>query len=168
MSLHRKQCQRPIAIACKCFVHMIKNKMIISTQSIMRSFTYGLWCSCSKILYRFIFQQIFLCEISMTLCLVYKTTCSDQFSDMIWGAIKNKLSTCLWHWDPSDILTKMRMSYLNQTCQSECSFTLFVLLTDSSVWTPKANAHLYTVSSVDKIAAVIVIYICFCCDKHSV
>ncbi len=28
----------------------------------------------------------------------------------------------------------------------------------------KVNAHLYTVSSVDKIAAVIVISICFCHD----
>ncbi len=83
---------------------------------------------------------MFLCEISMTLCLVYKTTCSDQSSDMIWGTIKNKLSTCLWRWD-SDIFTKTRMSCLNQTLQSKCSFTPFVLLTDSSVWTVSESEH---------------------------
>ncbi len=42
MSLHRKQYQRPLAIACKYFDNMIKIKMVISRQSIMKSFTCGL------------------------------------------------------------------------------------------------------------------------------
>ncbi len=54
---------------------------------------------------------------------------------MIRGAIKNKLSTCSLRWDPSDICTKTWTSCLNQTCQSENSFTAFVLMTDSSTWT---------------------------------
>ncbi len=34
---------------------------------------------------------MFLCEFSITLCLVYKTKCSDQSSDTIRGATQNKL-----------------------------------------------------------------------------
>ncbi len=102
---------------------------------------------------------MFLCELSMTLCLVYKTKYSEQSSDTIRDAIKNKLSICSLHWDPSDIYTKMRTSGLNQMRQRKCSFTPFVLLTDASAW-----KRGYTVSSVDKIAAVIVISICFWCD----
>ncbi len=88
---------------------------------------------------------MFLCEFSMTLCLVYKTKCCDQSSNTIQDAIKNKLSTCSLHWDPSDICTKTWTSYLNQTHQSERSFTLFVWLIDSSVCglCQKVNAHLY-------------------------
>ncbi len=72
----------------------------------------------------------------MTLCLVYKTKCSDQSSDTIRDAIKNKLSTCSLCWDPSDICTETRNSCFNQTCQSERSFTPFVrLTTDTSAWT---------------------------------
>ncbi len=58
--------------------------------------------------------------------------------------------------------TKTRTSCLNQMRQSERSFSAFVLMTDSSAeLCQKVNAHLYTVSSVDKIAAVIVISIWF-------
>ncbi len=87
---------------------------------------------------------MFLCELSMKLCLIYKTKCYE-----------------------------VRMSCLNQTRQSERSFTPFVLTTDSSTWivseskrasVSKTLEYLQgslTVSSVDKIAAVIVISICF-------
>ncbi len=84
---------------------------------------------------------------------------SKQSSGTIQDAIKNKLSTCsftlgfFWNlpW----------MSCLNQTCQSKRSFTPFALLTTDCVLCQEANAHLYTVSIVDKIAAVIIISICF-------
>ncbi len=105
---------------------------------------------------------MFLFELSMTLCLVYKKKCSDQSSDTIRGATKDKLSTCSLRWDPSDICTKTQMSFLNQTRQSERS--LHSICPDDrlkSVDCVKANSHLYTVSSVGKIAAVIVISIIF-------
>ncbi len=86
---------------------------------------------------------MFLCELSMTLCLIYKTKCSEQSSDTIQDAIKNKLSTCSLCWDPSDICTKTRTSCLNQTRQSERSFTTFVLTTDSSVWTVSESERAY-------------------------
>ncbi len=107
-----------------------QNKTVISRQSIMKSFNYSLWCS------RFIFQQMFICELSMTLCLVYKKNkkCSDQSSDMIQDVIKNKLSTCSFML--GFFCTKTRSSCLNQMHQSEHSFTPFVLLTtDSTAWT---------------------------------
>ncbi len=37
-----------------------------------------------------------------------KTKSSDQSSDTIRNANKNKLSTCSLYWEPSDICTKMR------------------------------------------------------------
>ncbi len=45
---------------------------------------------------------------SLTLCLVYKTKCSEQSSDTIRGAIQIKLSTCSLRWDPSDVLMVQR------------------------------------------------------------
>ncbi len=60
---------------------------------------------------------------------------SRHSSDMIRGAIKNKLSTCSLRWGPSNICTKMRMSCLNQMRQSEVLSLPFVLTTESSVWT---------------------------------
>ncbi len=72
-----------------------------------------------------------------------KTKSSDQSSDMIRNANKNKLSTCSLYWEPSDICTKMRMSCLNQTRQREHSFTPFVLLTtDSSAWTVRKQTRI--------------------------
>ncbi len=59
----------------------------------------------------FISQQMFFCELSMTLCLIYKTKSCEQSSDRIRGAIKNTLSICSLHWDPSDIYTKMQGSH---------------------------------------------------------
>ncbi len=44
---------------------------------------------------------MFLCEPSMFMCLVYKTKCSEQSSDTIWGAFKNKLSSIHLCWEPS-------------------------------------------------------------------
>ncbi len=96
---------------------------------------------------------MFLCELSMTLCLSYKTKCSDRSSDTTRDAIKNKPSTCSLRWDPSDICTKTQTRCLNQTRQSKRSINPFVPTTDPS-------ACLYTVSSVEKIVPVIVISIC--------
>ncbi len=83
---------------------------------------------------------------------------------MIQDAIKNKLSTCSLCWDPSDICTKMQTSCLNRTRHLNQT----ILSLHFSYWQiqacglcQKANTHLYTVSSVDKIEAVIVITICF-------
>ncbi len=81
---------------------------------------------CSQI----IFQQMFIFYFSMTPFLVYETKSSDQSSDTIQCAITNKLSTCSLRWDLSDICTKTRTRCLIQTCQSERSFTPFVLTTD--------------------------------------
>ncbi len=78
------------------------------------------------------FNKCFLWELSMTLCLAYKTKSSDQSSDTIRDA---KLCSCFLRWDPSDICTKTRTSCLNQMHQNERSVTSFVLLTDSSSWT---------------------------------
>ncbi len=50
--------------------------------------------------------------------------------------------------------SKMRASGLNQMHQSECPFIPFVLLTDASAW-----KRVFTVSSVGKMATVIVISI---------
>ncbi len=95
---------------------------------------------------------------------------SEQSSDTIWDAIKNNLSTCSLRWDPSDICTKTRMSCLNQTQKKKIKRIKvnFLSLLLSYWWQTqarglcqKANAHLYTVSSVDKIAAVIEFFICF-------
>ncbi len=69
-----------------------------------------------------IFQQMFFCELSMTLCLDYKIKCFEQSSYMIRDAIINKLSTCSLCWDPSDICTKMRTSGLNQMHQNKMFF----------------------------------------------
>ncbi len=66
---------------------------------------------------------MFLCELFMTPCLAYKT----KSSDTIWNAIKNKLSTCSY--------ITMYTSCLNQTGQSERSFTSFVLMSDLNSWT---------------------------------
>ncbi len=78
----------------------------------------------------------------------------------IQNAIKNKLSTYCLRWDPSVFCTKTQMSCLNQTGQSECPFTPFVLIDDRlecmDGLCQKVNTHLYNASSVDKIAAVIV------------
>ncbi len=104
---------------------------------------------------------MFLCEFSMTLCLVYKTKSSEQSSDTIRDAIKNKLSTYSLRWDPSDICTKTWTNCSNQKRQSERSFTPFVrLMMDSSAWTvsekksehmkaSETNTHLYTVCRQD-------------------
>ncbi len=86
---------------------------------------------------------MFLCELSMTLCLVYKTKSSDTIRDAIkinypivcYAGIllisvqrqANILSLHLSFW---------RQTQTRRACQ-------------------KANAHLFTVFSVDKIAAVI-------------
>ncbi len=94
----------------------------------------------------------------MTLCLVYKTKCSDQSSDTIRDAIKYKLSTCSLRWETSDICTKTRTICLNQTRQANVlSPHLSRQQTKAYGRCQKVNMHLYTVSSVDKIAAVIVI-----------
>ncbi len=71
------------------------------------------------------------------------------------GMPLKKQSTCSLRWDPSDICTKTRTSCLNQTHQSKRSINPLDLKTDSSM-----NTNLYTLSSVNKIAAGIVIYIC--------
>ncbi len=80
----------------------------------------------------------------------------------IQNAIKNKLSTYCLRWDPSVFCTKTQMSCLNQTGQSECPFTPFVLIDDRlecmDGLCQKVNTHLYNASSVDKIAAVIVFW----------
>ncbi len=55
--------------------------------------------------------------------------------------------------------SKMRVSGLNQMHQSECPFIPFVLLTDASAW-----KRVFTVSSVGKMATVIVISISIWCD----
>ncbi len=59
---------------------------------------------------------------------------------MLWIILKHdpgchKLSTCSLRWDPSDICTQTWIRYLNRTCQSNRSFTSFVLTTDSNMWT---------------------------------
>ncbi len=105
---------------------------------------------------------MFLCELSMTLCLVYKTKSSEQSSDTVRDAIKNKLSTYSLRWDPSDICTKTWTNCSNQKRQSERSFTPFVrlMMMDSSAWTvsekksehmkaSEMNTHLYTVCRQD-------------------
>ncbi len=66
-------------------------------------------------------------------------------------------------WDSSEICPE-RAVQTTQTCQSKRSFTPFALLTTDCVLCQEANAHLYTVTIVDKIAAVIIISICFWCN----
>ncbi len=78
---------------------------------------------------------MFLCEHSMTLCLVYKTKSSEQSSNMVWDAIKINYPLVPYA-GKLDICAKTWTSCLNQMLQAECSFSPFVLLmTDSSLWT---------------------------------
>ncbi len=78
---------------------------------------------------------MFLCEHSMTLCLVYKTKSSEQSSNMVWDAIKINYPLVPYA-GKLDICAKTWTSCLNQMLQTECSFSPFVLLmTDSSLWT---------------------------------
>ncbi len=92
-----------------------------------------------------------ICELSMTLCLVYKTKSSEQSSDTDPDAIKKNSPLV-----PYAGILLISVQRCERAVQSECSFTPLVLKTDSSM-----NTNLYTLSSVNKIAAVIVISICF-------
>ncbi len=157
----------PPCYCMRVFWQHDQNKMVTSRQSIMKSFTYGLWCSCSQIKFCFMFQQMFLCELSMTLCLVYKTKCSDQSSDTIRGAIKNQLSTVPY---AGNLLISVqrckRAVWTKRIKVNVLSLHLSWRQTRARGLCQKANAHLCTVSSVDKIAAVIAISICFWRDTR--
>ncbi len=99
---------------------------------------------------------------SITLCLVYKTKCSDQSSDTIRDAIKNKLSIY-----PGILLISV------QRCEQAFKtkrVNANILSLHLSYWLKCVDCvrkwmHLYTVSNVDTIATVIVISICFWRDK---
>ncbi len=107
---------------------------------------------------------MFLCELSMTLCLIYKTKSSEQSSDMIRDAIKNKLSTyfftlgSFWYlYKDANVLFKPNTSkrkFFYSICPNSRQTRVHGLC-------QKVNVHLYTAPSVDKIAAVIIISICF-------
>ncbi len=61
-SLHRKHYQRPLTIACECFDNMIKIK---------QSFPDKAWLNHLDLVQLHLSTNVF-CELSMTLCLVYK------------------------------------------------------------------------------------------------
>ncbi len=84
----------------------------------------------------------------MTLCLVYKTKCSDQSSDTIWDAIKNKLSSYSLHRDPSDICAKTWTSRLNQ-------MLFHSICPDDRLKRVDGQKLNYTLSRVEKIEELI-------------
>ncbi len=94
-----------------------------------------------------------------------KTNYSYQSSDTIWGAIKNKIGYPLVPYAGILLISLQRCEQAVLTKRVKTN----VLLLHLSNWQQtqacglcqKVNAHLYTVSSVDKITAVIVISICF-------
>ncbi len=97
---------------------------------------------------------MFLCELSMTLSAsVTKQNAPIDPQTRPGRTFKINHPLVPYARDPSDICTKMQISYLNQTRQSKRSINPFVPTTDPS-------ACLYTVSSVEKIVPVIVISIC--------
>ncbi len=130
-----------------------QNKMVVFRQSDMKSFTYG----CSQISSSTAFFKCF-CELYMTLCLVYKQDATIIHSTRSGVRWKINHPTCSLLWDLSDICTKTWTSYLNQTRQCD---HLFWRQTQARGPCHKVHVHLYTVSRVDKIAAVIVISIGF-------
>ncbi len=142
-SLHRKQYKRPLAIACfECFP-------VISRQSIMKSFTYDVMQLQSDLVPLHLSTNVSLWTL--------KTNYSYQSSDTIWGAIKNKIGYPLVPYAGILLISLQRCKQAVLTKRVKTNVLLLHLTnwqqTQACGLCQKANAHLYTVSSVDEIAA---------------